>query len=175
MPGTRQHRLLSILGIDWMATSAAVAAPFWIAAIGIAISFVAPVGSGAGERLLIGLVYGLFIEASIIVHQLGGAIAGALVGAPMRSVIFTATLPYNVYDDSREFPGSVHIIRGLGEPLANFLVGAIMLILYVAGLDSHFVLFLAALNLAFFVIAMTPLPTMHGGVVLKHMRGRAQG
>jgi Zn-dependent protease len=49
-----------------------------------------------------------------------------------------------------------------------------MLILYVAGLDSHFVLFLAVLNLAFFAIAMAPLPTMHGGVVLKHVKARRQ-
>lgn len=155
-----------------MATSAAAAAPVWIAAVGIVISFAAQVGSSTGERVVIGLAYGMLMAASIMIHQLGGAVRGALVGGPMRSVIFTATLPYNVYDESREYPSSVHIVRGLSEPAANLLLGAVMLILFVAGLDSHFVLFLAVLNLAFFAIAMTPLPTMHGGVVLKHLRAR---
>jgi hypothetical protein len=174
MPDIRPHRLFSIFGINWKATSTAIAAPLWIAALGVVISFAAQVGSGAVEILLIGLAYGLLIAASIIVHQLGGAIAGTLVGAPMRCVIFTATLPYNVYDESREFSDRVHVIRGLGEPAANLLLGAVMLILYIAGVDSHFVLFLAILDLAFFAIAMTPLPTMHGGVVLKHLKARRQ-
>ena len=174
MTERRAHRLVSIFGIDWMATVTAAIAPLWIAAVGIAISFGAQLGSGAGERLLVGLAYGLLIAASIIIHQLGGALAGALVGAPMRSVTFTATLPFNTYDESPDIPGRVHVIRGLGEPVANLLLGATMLVLYVAGLDSHFVLFLAVLNLAFFAIAMTPLPTMHGGVVLRYMKARGQ-
>jgi len=172
MAKVRPLRLVSVLGIDWMASPTACVAPVWIAAFGVAISFVFQVGSGAGERLLIGLVYGVLIGASVLVHQLGGAIAGKLVAAPMRSVIFTATLPYNVYDESREYPSRVHVIRSLGEPAANLLLGAAMLVLYVAGLDNHFVLFLAILNLAFFGIAMAPLPTMHGGVVLKHLKAR---
>jgi Zn-dependent protease len=98
-----------------------------------------------------------------------------MVGAPMRSVIFTATLPYNEVRRVAGISSRVHVIRGLGEPAANLLLGAVMLILYVAGLDSHFVFFLAVLNLAFFVIAMTPLPTMHGGVVLNHLKAWKQG
>ena len=174
MPDSHPRHIATFLGIDWMATPTAIAAPFWIVAVGIAISFAFQVGSGASERLLIGVAYGGLMAASIIVHQLGGAIAGASIGAPMRSVIFTATLPYNAYDESREYSDAVHIIRGLGEPVANLALGAIMLVLYLAGLDSHFVLFLAVLNLAFFVIAMMPPPTMHGGVTLKHLRGRTQ-
>lgn len=175
MAHMRPHRLVSVFGINWMATPTALAAPVWIAAVGVIISFIAEVGSSVGERLLAGLAYGLLIGASIIIHQLGGAIAGKVVGAPMRSVIFTASLPYNEYDESREFPSRVHLIRGLGEPAANLLLGAVMLILYVAGLDGHFVLFLAILNLAFFAIAMAPLPTMHGGVVLRHLKAWRRG
>jgi hypothetical protein len=157
-----------------MATPGAAIAPLWIVAAGVAISFAFGAGSGPGERLLIGIAYGVLMAASIIIHQLGGAIAGAAIGASMRSVVFTATLPYNVYDESREFSPAVHIARGMGEPLANLILGAVMLILYLTVLDSHFALFLAVLNLAFFAIAMTPLPTMHGGVVLMHLRARTQ-
>lgn len=174
MPDTHRRHLARFLGIEWMATPTAVVALFWIVAVGILISFAFQVGSGAAERVLIGVVYGGLMAASILAHQLGGAIAGAAVGAPMRSVIFTATLPYNVYAESSEYSNAVHIIRGLGEPVANLVVGAIMLILYLAGLDSHFVLFLAVLNLAFFAIAMMPLPTMHGGVMLKHLRTQSR-
>jgi hypothetical protein len=31
----------------------------------------------------------------------------------MRQVTFTATLAYNAYDESRDYPSRVHIIRGL--------------------------------------------------------------
>jgi len=170
MTTVRPLRLGSVLGIDWMASRTAWIAPLWIAAFGIAVSLIAQVGSGTGQRLIIGLVYGVLAAASIIIHQLGGALAGKLVGAPMRSVTFTATLPYNGYDESREYPRAVHIVRSLGEPVANLFLGAAMLALYFVGFDSHFVLFLAVLNLAFFAIALAPLPTMHGGVILKHLK-----
>jgi Zn-dependent protease len=167
----RRVRLWSGLGIDWIATPTAWIAPIWIVAFGLAVSFIASVGSGLGQRTVIGVVYGVLAAANIVVHQLGGALVGRLAGAPMRSVTFTATLAYNEYDESRDYPGRVHLMRGLGEPAANLALGVAMLVLYLVGLDSHFVLFLAILNLAFAVIAMTPLPTMHGGVVLKYLRG----
>jgi hypothetical protein len=170
MTNMRPLRVGSFLGIEWMASPTAWVAPLWIAAFGLAVSFIAQVGSGTGQRVIIGLVYGVLAAASIVVHQLGGALAGELVGAPMRTVTFTATLPYNGYDESRDYSRTVHIIRSLGEPAANLLLGVVMLVLYVAGLDSHFVLFLAVLNLAFFAIALAPLPTMHGGVILKHLK-----
>ena len=166
----RRRKLITFFGVDWMALPAAIIAPFWIAALGVAISSIARVGSAGGERLIIGLVYGLLMAASILAHQFGGAIAGALLGAPMRSVTFTATLPYNEYDESRDRPGRVHILRGLSEPLTNLAIGIVMFVLYAAGLDSHFLLFLAILNTAFFFIAMTPLPTMHGGVLIDHLK-----
>jgi len=171
MTNVRPLRLGSVLGIDWMASRTAWIAPLWIAAFGVAVSLIAQVGSGTGQRLIVGLVYAVLTAASILIHQLGGALAGKLVGAPMRSVTFTATLAYNGYDESRDYSRAVHILRGLGEPAANLLLGALMLVLYISGFDSHFVLFLAVLNLAFFAIALAPLPTMHGGVILKHLKG----
>lgn len=175
MAKIRPLRLVTLFGVNWMATPTAWVAPVYMAAVGILISLVAQLGAGVGERILNGLAYGLLIGASVIIHQLGGAIAGKLVSAPMRFVIFTATLGYNGYDESREYPSRVHVIRGLGEPAANLLLGVIMLVLYIAGIDSHFVLFLATLNLAFFAVAMAPLPTMHGGVVLKHLKAWKKG
>jgi hypothetical protein len=158
-----------LFGIEWMATPTAWISLVWITAVGIVLAVTTESGS-TGQRIVAGLAYAVLIEASILWHQLGGAFAGKLVGAPMRRVTLTATLAYNEYDESREYPSRVHLIRGLSEPLANLILGAVMLVVYVSGYHSHVVLFLAALNLAFFVIAMAPLPTMHGGVVLKHLR-----
>jgi hypothetical protein len=139
-------------------------------AVGIVIGLVADSHASAGKRLLLGLAYGALILASILVHYFGGAVAGWLVDAPMRQVVFTATLAYNVYDESREYPSRVHLIRGLGEPAANLILGAVMLGLYLAGNHSRLVFFLAVLNLGFFIIAMAPLPTMHGGVLVKNLK-----
>jgi hypothetical protein len=66
-------------------------------------------------------------------------------------------------------------IRGLGEPAANLILGAIMFGLYLAGNHSQLVLFLAVLNLRFFIIAMAPFPTMHGGVLLKNLKEWRRG
>jgi hypothetical protein len=164
------RRLFSAFGIDWMASSSAWVSPVWMVAVGVVIALVAESHAAAGTRLLLGLVYGALILASILAHYLGGAVAGRMVHAPMRQVIFTATLAYNVYDESREYPSRVHLIRGLGEPAANLILGATMLSLYLAGNQSHLVFFLAVLNLAFFIIAMAPFPTMHGGVLLRNLR-----
>lgn len=168
------RRLVTMLGIEWMATPTAWIAPVWVAAVGIVIGLFVESGA-AGQRVLLGLVYGVLIGASVVLHQLGGALAGWLVGAPMLQVTFTATLAYNAYDESREYPSRVHVIRGLGEPVANLILGAVMLGLYWAGLHANVVLVLAVLNLVFFVVAMAPFPTMHGGVVLKHLRSWKAG
>jgi hypothetical protein len=168
MDRVQPRRLLRTLGIDWMASPSAWAAPVWMAAVGIVIGLIAESHAAPGKRLLLGLAYALIL-ASILVHYLGGAVAGRLVHAPMRQVVFTATLAYNEYDESREYSSRVHLIRGLGEPAANLIFGAVTLGLYLAGNHSHFVFFLAVLNLAFFVIAMSPFPTMHGVVLLKNL------
>ena len=175
MERAQPRRLVRIFGIDWMASPSAWVAPIWMLAVGIVIGLVAESHATAGKRLVFGLAYGALIFASILAHYLGGAIAGLVVDAPMRRVVFTSTLAYNVYDESREYPSRVHLIRGLGEPTANLLLGAVMLGLYVAGNHSHLLLFLAVLNLGFFLIAMAPFPTMHGGVLLQHLKGRRQG
>jgi hypothetical protein len=175
MERVRPRRLVRAFGIDWMASPSAWVAPVWMVAVGIVIGLVADSHAAAGRRLLLGLAYGALILASILVHYLGGAVAGRLVNAPMRQVVFTATLAYNAYDESREYPSRVHVIRGLGEPAANLVLGAVMLGLYLAGTHSHLVLFLAVLNLAFFVIAMAPFPTMHGGVLLKNLKAWRRG
>jgi hypothetical protein len=163
------RRLLRAFGVDWMASPRAWVAPVWMVVVGIVIGLVADSPATVDKRFLLGLAYGVLILASILVHYLGGVVAGRLVEAPMCEVVFTATLAYNVYDECREYPSRVHLIRGLGEPAANLILGAVMLGLYVSGNNSHVVFFLAILNLCFFIVAMAPLPTMHGGVVLKNL------
>jgi hypothetical protein len=170
MERAQPRRLLRVLGVDWMASPNAWVAPVWMAAVGIVIGLVAESHAAAGKRLLLGLGYGALLLASIVVHYLGGAVGGRLVHAPMRQVVFTSTLAYNVYDESRDYPSRVHLIRGLGEPAANLVLGVVTLGLYLAGNHSHFVLFLAVLNLGFFIVAMAPFPTMHGGVLLKNLK-----
>jgi Zn-dependent protease len=166
----RPRRIVRLLGVDWMASGTALLAPIWIVAVGIVVSLAAQVGDSTGAGLLIGLAFGALIAASMVVHQLGGLIAGRLVNAPLLEVVFTATLAYDVYRESEDYPASVHIVRGLGGPVVNLAVGLVMLAIFFAGLRSPFVFFLGVLNVVFFFAAMTPLPTMDGGSVLKHLR-----
>jgi len=172
---THPRRIFKLFGIEWMAYPTAWIAPIWMLATGILVSFLTRVGDSVGERLFAGLVYGLLIGASIVMHYLCGALAGSLVNSPMRFTLFTATLAYCRYDDSREYPSRVHLVRSLGQPAAHVLLGVPALGFYLAGYHSHFLLFLAIANFVFLVVAMAPLPTMHGGVVLKHLRGWKRG
>jgi len=165
---TPSRRLATVFGIDWMATSPAWIAPLWMAAAGFVVATLMEADANVVHRLAFGILYAALILLSIVLHQLGGAAAGALAGSPMRKVVFTATLAYNQYDRSREYPGRVHLIRSLTEPATNLGLGVCMLALYRAGYDARPVLFLAILNLFFFVVAMAPLPTMHGRVVLRY-------
>jgi Zn-dependent protease len=175
LTATHPRRLFSLFGIEWMAYPTAWIAPIWMAAAGILISIVIESGKTVGEQLLTGLAFGLLIAASIIAHYLGGAIAAKLVNAPMRFIFFTATLAYCRNDESREYPSRVHLLRTLGQPATHLLVGGTALGFYLGGQPGTFLLFLAILNFVFFVISMTPLPTMHGGVVLKHLRAWKRG
>ena len=127
-------------------------------------------GTARPNELLSGLVFGLLIAGSMVVHQLGGVVAGRLVHAPMLEVVFTGTLAYDVYQESEDYSNLIHIVRGLGGPAANLGLGLIMLGIYLAGLSSPFVLFLGILNVLFCFAALTPIPTMDGGIILKHLR-----
>jgi hypothetical protein len=165
---TPPRHLATVFGIDWMATSLAWIAPLWMVLAGFVVASLMEADANVVHRLAFGILYATLILLSIVLHQLGGAAAGALAGSPMRKVVFTATLAYNQYDRSREYPSRVHLIRSLAEPATNLLLGVCMLALYRAGYEARPVLFLAILNLFFFVVAMAPLPTMHGGVVLRY-------
>lgn len=175
MAVTRRLRLGSVFHIEVMATPTVFMQPVWIVALGLLVSFVAHGGESVGERLLVGIAYAALTATSMLGHYLGGALAGWLCRAPMRWVVFTATLIYAGYDESREYPSWVHLARGLGEPVTNLIIGAVTLSLYLAGMDSRYLLFLGILNLVFFVVAMTPLPTMHGGVVVQHLKNWKKG
>jgi hypothetical protein len=101
MAHVRPRRLLTLCGIQWLATPTAWVAVVWMAALGLVVGLRAAAGAAAGTRVLVGLADALLILASIVVHYLGGALAGRLVDAPMRRVVFTATLADNVYDEAR--------------------------------------------------------------------------
>jgi Zn-dependent protease len=167
----RPRRIVRLLGVDWMVSGTAWFAPIWIVGLGIAISLVAQVRDSTSEGLLIGLVFGLLVAGSMVVHQLGGIIAGTLVKAPMLEVVFTGTLAYDVYQESEGYSKLVHVVRGLGGPAANLGLGLLMLALYFSGYRSPLVLFLGILNVIFCLAALMPLPTMDGGIILKNLRG----
>jgi Zn-dependent protease len=166
----RPRRIVRLLNVDWMVSGTAWFAPVWIAGVGIAISLVAHLGDNTGEGLLVGLLFGLLIAGSMVVHQLGGILAGRFAKAPMLQVVFTGTLAYDLYQESEDYTNRVHILRALGGPVANVALGLIMLAIYFSGFHSPLVLFAGVLNVLFCFAAMMPIPTMDGGIILKHLR-----
>jgi hypothetical protein len=166
------RKLFTWLGVEWLGTSLWWLALVWIMVLGVLLGFLLAPASvrRVRQKLRFGLTYGGLIAFSVLTHQVGQVLAGRLAGAPMKGVVFTATLAYHIYADRLEYPSSVHLTRALGGPAANLLLGMGALVASRAPGRHPFARFLAALNLAFSLASLTPLPTMDGGAALYELR-----
>jgi Zn-dependent protease len=164
-----RRRVLTLLGVDWFVTPRARYAPAWMLVVGLLAGFLASDGHVL-EWLVTGVAYGVAIGVGVVWHQVGQVVAGQVTGRPLDGVVFTATLPFQLYSPEEEQPSKVHLVRALGGPAANLALGWVMLILYMLGARHGFVGFLALVNMLYALAAMIPLPTLDGGVVLRELR-----
>ena len=103
-------------------------------------------------------------------HNLAQFLAGKLVGAPLSAVVVTATLMYQIYQGDRTYPSRVHLVRGLGGPAGNLLLGIAALAANAVVGDNGFLRFVTVLNLLFAVASLAPIPTMDGGALLHELQ-----
>ena len=136
---------------------------------GIIIAFiVAPVADPIA-RIISGIVYGLILISASVIHSYGHITSSRRVGAPVTYILATMTVSILHFDDTEDQPPRVHIGRAIGGPLASLIAGLIGLVLY-AIVQSHFLAFFAFINLLFFVLTISPLPSLDGAVILREMR-----
>jgi hypothetical protein len=169
-----QRKLFTFMGVDYLATPRSFLNLPLMALLGIVIAFLfAPVDELL-EQVLIGIGYGLLIIVVVQFHDLGHIIGARMVGAPMKSLLMTATVNLTIYEDDSERPSRVHLGRALGGPVFNLLLGLIVIVIYRSGADNHFILFFGIVNLALVAITLLPIPSVDGSVILRELRNRKQ-
>lgn len=126
-------------------------------------------------QAIIGGLLGVLLHwLSEIVHDLGHAWAARSVGYPMEKIVFWGPLGSTLYPaDEPPLPGSTHIRRALGGPVASFgllfFAGLLLLLVQDAGGLAHgLALFLFLDNLLIFSVgALIPLGFNDGGTLVK--------
>lgn len=170
------HLVVRALGTDWLATESAWVSAGSLVVLGQIMARVLPGRSRRG-RTLAGLGFTGLTGFSILAHQIGTIAAARSVGAPMRAVVFTATLAYNTYPEEPPLPARVHMTRALGGPAGNLLVGVVALKLHRRHPCSRALAYLGWLNVLFTCAALTPFPTMDGGAAIRawHQHEKERG
>ena len=162
-----QRKLFSIMGVDVCLSSHGWLHPLLMLIAGIVLAFIFAPVAGMGAKLIAGVGYGVLLIAMLIVHELGHIISSQMVGAPMTSLVLTATVGIGQYEDSEEPSSRVHVGRSLGGPVANLIVGLICLLLFAS---NHYLQFFGAMNLLLAIVAILPIPTLDGAVIFRELR-----
>jgi hypothetical protein len=123
------------------------------------------------EYLRTGLVYGLVLFVSNILHTVGHIVAGKIVGAPGAGVRATALVNINTHRCKAGVCTKwTHIGRSLGGPVVNFLIAASALSL-TSQHGAAWLSFLGKANLVVGIWALLPIPTLDGWVVWGELLG----
>jgi hypothetical protein len=165
----RTRKFFSACGFEWRGTPTWWVQPVWIVSVGLVAGLALDRTASWDEKLAAGAACAAVIAVSIAWHQLGTFAVGKLVGAPFKAVVLTATLAYQIYEEPPQ-PSNVHLLRALAGPASNLVLGVLALLALLAWPHSSVLWFAAALNLLFTAVAMAPLPTMDGGVVVRELR-----
>lgn len=165
----RTRSLFSVFGFECRGTATWWVQPVWIVGVGLVAGLASDRSSTWYGRLATGLAYAAVIAVSIAWHQLGTYAVGKLVGAPFKAVVLTATLGYQIYEEPEQ-PSRVHLLRALAGPASNLVLAVLALLALLVWPHSSVLWFAAVLNLVFTAVAMAPIPTMDGGVVVRELR-----
>jgi Zn-dependent protease len=171
---TRRYRLFSLFGVDWLATPYAWASLFLHVLFGVLIATALDGKAGLSSLFWTGTAYGLLLYLASILHILGHLVSSRLAGGPLDTILFTATFPMTLYEESLARQASlskwVHIGRAVGGPLIHLLIGLVLLALY--RLDpSRFLAFFILVNLIVGVWVLFPFPALDGGVIWGELLG----
>jgi len=163
-------RLFSAFGVEWHATRWAWAAPvFWLA-LGWMVAWAESAARGAvgGDSpvgppgvALAGLTYGVLLWLTNAVHTLGHVVASRVAGTSMDAVVLTSTRDVTVYRGAkRDVAEWIRVVRSLGGPLANALIGLAAL-----AVAAPWLRMLGVFNLCIAAWTLAPVPTMDGWIV----------
>lgn len=88
------------------------------------------IGLPLSEAVVGGLIGALLHYVLDLAHHIGHAVAARRTGYPMSGIHFWGILATSVYPhDEPDLPGSVHIQRALGGPIASGILSVVLAIL----------------------------------------------
>jgi len=125
------------------------------------------------ERLLQSIYFVIAVELTTPLHALGHIISGKLVYSAMDELLITATRDVNIYHgDQSQIPGKVHLVRSLGGPILNILVGLVCILIapsIPAGFWSAVNTSMISTNLFFGLGGLLPVPSVDGEVIWREI------
>lgn len=125
------------------------------------------------ERLIQSIYFVIAVELTTAIHAFGHILSGKLVHSAMDELLITATRDVNLYHgDQSKVPGYVHLVRSLGGPLINILVGVVCILIapsispgFWTGVNNSMV----STNLFFGLGSFLPVPSVDGQVIWREI------
>lgn len=125
------------------------------------------------ERLIQSIYFVIAVELTTAIHAFGHILSGKLVHSAMDELLITATRDVNLYhSDQSKVPGYVHLVRSLGGPLINILVGVVCILIapsispgFWIGVNNSMV----STNLFFGLGSFLPVPSVDGQVIWREI------
>lgn len=156
---------LSITPIAWLG-------PFIFFGLHFALNLLSP-GLSLHEKLTQSLYFVLAVELTTITHAFGHILSGKLVHSAMYELLITTTRDVNIYEgDQGRIPSRVHVIRAVGGPALNILIGIIFIFispLLPQGFWSNLNNSLVSTNLFFGLGGLLPIPSVDGEVIWREV------
>lgn len=143
--------------------------------IGLIAAFVLRRSEPVLDNLLISLIYGLLLNLLLLLHIVGHIISSKFVSPAMTEARIMPILIQTRYDsDPEQLTSRVHLVRSIGGPLMNLLLGALGYVLWRAT-GSLIAQFFMAANWLLTLLILLPLPTIDGEVIWRETAKRLRG
>ncbi|MBI2330995.1 MAG: hypothetical protein HYU84_02270 [Chloroflexi bacterium] len=125
------------------------------------------------ERLFHSIYFVLAVEVTTALHAFGHILSGKLIHSAMDELLITATRDVNVYHgDQSQIPGYVHLIRSLGGPIFNIIVGIFCIFIakwipsgFWTGVNTSMI----STNFFFGLGGLLPIPSVDGEVIWREI------
>lgn len=137
--------------------------------IGVVVAFITLLDLSLLDRIMTGFLFGGLLILVLALLILGHILSSKLVAPSMTEAHITPTLIETRYDDDPEYVTSrVHLVRSLGGPIMNFVLGSISLII-LDHIQNPALAFFGGANLVIGVIVLLPFPSVDGGVIWREI------
>lgn len=140
------------------------------AGAGLIVALVFNRESGVVSVITLGLVYGVLILLTYLLHTVGHIISAREVNAPMAENVFTGRRQVNLYNDRTRPAPNVNMGRAIGGPLMNLTLAVVLFAVW-AILPGWGILVFAGANLVYGAAALLPFDGWDGAVLWRRGEG----